>query len=204
MHGARHDLFSFPSLLPNHPSQSQVAPSGLLLLRHLSAPSENPRRFSVVIPLKSSYRPCFQGALRVAGSSRFRYSSESVCRRAFHPVAVLACRELYQLPPFCQFFSRCFFEKKFQTHKKYFIINILRFHFFLKKKPLSSRKRPKCFRNPKFLSIFSSWLRIDEPKAIPEGRLQHLSSPGRNLFPPLPYSSSPHSRRHCIRHHPSY
>lgn len=101
--------FSFPLLLPNRPSQSQVAPSGFSSLRHLSAPSENPRRFSVVIPLKSSYRPCFQGALRVAGSSRFRYSSESVRRRAFHPVAVLACREIYHPTPFCQFFSRCFF-----------------------------------------------------------------------------------------------
>lgn len=57
----RHDLFSFPLLLPNRPSQSQVAPSGFSSLRHLSAPSENPRRFSVVIPLKSSYRPCFRG-----------------------------------------------------------------------------------------------------------------------------------------------
>ncbi|OLA87999.1 MAG: hypothetical protein BHW66_09520 [Akkermansia sp. 54_46] len=47
--------------------------------------------------MKSSYRPCFQGSLRVAGSSRFRYSSESVRRRAFHPVAVLACREIYFL-----------------------------------------------------------------------------------------------------------
>lgn len=36
------------------------------------------------------------------------------------------------------------------------------------------------------------------------GRLQHPSLPGRNLFSPLPYSSSLHSRRHCIRHHPSY
>ena len=106
--------------------------------------------------------------------------------------------------PFLSIFFEMFFREKFQTHKKYFIINILRFHFFLIKKPLSSRKRPKGFRNPKCLSSFSSWLRIDGPKAIPEGRLQHLSSPGRNLFPPLPYSSSPHSRRHCIRHHPSY
>ena len=101
--------FFFP-LASTKPPLSELGRSfGLLPLRHLSAPSENPRRFSVVIPLKSSYRPCFQGALQVAGSSRFRYSSESVCRRAFHPVAVLACRELYQLPPFCQFFSRCFF-----------------------------------------------------------------------------------------------
>ena len=101
--------FFFP-LASTKPPLSELGRSfGLLPLRHLSAPSENPRRFSVVIPLKSSYRPCFQGALRVAGSSRFRYSSESVRRRAFHPVAVLACREIYHPTPFCQFFSRCFF-----------------------------------------------------------------------------------------------
>ena len=108
-HGARHDLFSFPLLLPNHPSQSQVAPSGFSSLRHLSAPSENPRRFSVVIPFKSSYRNPFRGVLRVAGSSRLQRSSEPFSRRAFHPVAVLACREIYHTTPFCQFFSRCFF-----------------------------------------------------------------------------------------------
>ena len=101
--------FFFP-LASTKPPLSELGRSfGLLPLRHLSAPSENPRRFSVVIPLKSSYRPCFQGSLRVAGSSRFRYSSESVRRRAFHPVAVLACREIYHPTPFCQFFSRCFF-----------------------------------------------------------------------------------------------
>ena len=101
--------FFFP-LASTKPPLSELGRSfGLLPLRHLSAPSENPRRFSVVIPLKSSYRPCFQGALRVAGSSRFRYSSESVRRRAFHPVAVLACREIYHPTPFCQFFSRRFF-----------------------------------------------------------------------------------------------
>lgn len=74
--------------------------------------------------------PCFQGALRVAGSSRFRYSSESVCRRAFHPVAVLACRELYQLPPFCQFFSRCFFEKNFKLIKNISLSTYYVFIFF--------------------------------------------------------------------------
>ena len=68
-----------------------------------------PSAVSVVIPLKSSYRNPFRGFLRVAGSSRLQRSSEPFSRRAFHPVAVLACREIYHTTPFCQFFSRCFF-----------------------------------------------------------------------------------------------
>lgn len=41
----------------------------------------------------------------MAGSSRLQRSSEPFSRRAFHPVAVLACREIYHLTPFCQFIT---------------------------------------------------------------------------------------------------
>ena len=101
--------FFFP-LASTKPHLSEPGRSfGPCPLAHLSAHSENPRRFSVVIPLKSSYRTPFRGSFRVAGSSRFQYSSEPFSRRAFHPVAVLACREIYHTTPFCQFFSRRFF-----------------------------------------------------------------------------------------------
>ena len=67
--------FFFP-LASTKPPLSELGRSfGLLPLRHLSAPSENPRRFSVVIPFKSSYRNPFRGFLRVAGSSRLQRPS---------------------------------------------------------------------------------------------------------------------------------
>gem|GEM_PF-3314134 len=113
-----------------------------------------PSAVSVVIPLKSSYRNPFRGFLRVAGSSRFQRSSEPFSRRAFHPVAVLACREIYHTTPFCQFFSSSFLRFVEIKIKTYLIINVLHFYFFLIKKPLSPRKRPKRFRSPKFLSTF--------------------------------------------------
>ncbi len=100
--------FFFP-LASTKPHLSEPGRSfGPCPLARLSAHSENPRRFSVVIPLKSSYRAPFRGSFQVAGSSRFRYSSEPFRRRAFHPVAVLACREIYHPTPFCQFFSESF------------------------------------------------------------------------------------------------
>lgn len=101
--------FFFPLASTKPPLSEPGRSFGPCPLAHLSAHSENPRRFSVVIPLKSSYRTPFRGSFRVAGSSRFQYSSEPFSRRAFHPVAVLACREIYHTTPFCQFFSRCFF-----------------------------------------------------------------------------------------------
>ena len=90
-----------------------------------------PSAVSVVIPLKSSYRNPFQGFLRVAGSSRFQHSSEPFSRRAFHPVAVLACREIYHTTPFCQFFSCCFcvrlFPPPLNTHIYPHIMNSICF-----------------------------------------------------------------------------
>jgi len=99
-----------------------------------------PSAVSVVIPLKSSYRPCFQGTLRVAGPSRFRYSSESVRRRAFHPVAVLACRKIYHPTPFCQFFSRCFLRFVEIKIKKISDYQRITFLFFSNKKASFSTK----------------------------------------------------------------
>lgn len=126
--------FFFP-LASTKPPLSELGRSfGLLPLRHLSAPSENPRRFSVVIPFKSSYRNPFRGFLRVAGSSRFQYSSEPFSRRAFHPVAVLACREIYHTTPFCQFFSRCFLRFVEIKIKKISDYQRITFLFFSNKK----------------------------------------------------------------------
>ena len=146
--------FFFPLASTKPPLSEPGRSFGPCPLAHLSAHSENPRRFSVVIPLKSSYRAPFRGSFRVAGSSRFQHSSESVRRRAFHPVAVLACREIYHPTPFCQFFSSSFLRFVEIKIKTYLIINVLHFYFFLIKKPLSPRKRPKRFRSPKFLSTF--------------------------------------------------
>ena len=55
---------------------------------------------------------------------------------------------------FLSIFFEMFFrlvEPKIET---YLIINALHFYFFLIKKPLSPRKRPRRFRSPKFLSTF--------------------------------------------------
>ena len=55
---------------------------------------------------------------------------------------------------FVNFFRDVFCDLLRSKSKKYLIINVLHFYFFLIKKPLSARKRPKRFRSPKFLSTF--------------------------------------------------
>ncbi|WP_288143460.1 hypothetical protein, partial [Akkermansia sp. UNK.MGS-1] len=93
-----------------------------------------------VIPFKSSYRNPFRGVLRVAGSSRLQRSSEPFSRRAFHPVAVLACREIYHTTPFCQFFSRCFLRFVEIKIKKISDYQRITFLFFSNKKASFSTK----------------------------------------------------------------
>lgn len=146
--------FFFP-LASTKPPLSELGRSfGLLPPQAPLGTLGKPSAVSVVIPLKSSYRNPFRGFLRVASPSRFQHSSEPFSRRAFHPVAVLACREIYHTTPFCQFFSSSFLRFVEIKIKTYLIINVLHFYFFLIKKPLSPRKRPKRFRSPKFLSTF--------------------------------------------------
>ncbi|MEQ2986677.1 hypothetical protein, partial [Akkermansia muciniphila] len=78
--------------------------------------------------------------LRVAGSSRLQRSSEPFSRRAFHPVAVLACREIYHPTPFCQFFSRCFLRFVEIKIKKISDYQRITFLFFSNKKASFSTK----------------------------------------------------------------
>ena len=102
----------FLSLASTNPPLSELGRSfrPFPLKRRFSSLPGGPPKGSVVIPLKSSYRTPLRKSLRVAGSSRFRSCFQAFRRRAFHPVAVLACREVYQFPASCQFFSICFFD----------------------------------------------------------------------------------------------
>ena len=99
----------------NPPLSEQRSPFGLFLLAHLlDVSQEKPRRFgshSWKIFLSALLKRLFRVALRLHSGP---LSSPS-CRRAFHPVAVLACREVYQNHPTCQFFSICFCREPF-TH----------------------------------------------------------------------------------------
>ena len=120
----------------------------------------------------------------MAGSSRFQHSSEPFSRRAFHPVAVLACREIYHTTPFCQFFSCCFLRPLIPAtpqyphnpyHEQYMLLSYCLFPpasflnvplFPALVHHLSSRK---THNRPPIYSLFHEYRFSNQPESSEEG-----------------------------------
>lgn len=90
----------------------QAAPLGARWLLWVFSPSRVSRRTPATLGGFGSHSlEIFLSTLLSEDSSGWPASaasspvSQAFCRRAFHPVAVLACREIYQTLLFCQFFS---------------------------------------------------------------------------------------------------
>lgn len=112
-HGARHDLFSFPCFYQSAP----LGARSLLRVFPLRPSLDDLRKtlggfgsHSLEIFLSElSFKPSSRWPAPAASGPVF----QAFRCRAFHPVAVLACREVYQNHPSCQFFSSRFFKGTF-------------------------------------------------------------------------------------------